>query len=101
MANSTMAAPIKKHKPISEETLAQLTVDDVKSFGFILDHVIGEKKQCTNIMLPPVIGARLRPREEIMVTKVFESCTFKATASGVVGRYNFDMKMGNIPTRSH
>ena len=79
---STMAAPLgKPANGISKETLDSLTPKDVESFSFIVDHVIGEKKIKTNVFLP----GSSRPKEEIMIAKAFESCTFKAVASCLAG----------------
>ncbi|XP_052801374.1 mitochondrial import inner membrane translocase subunit Tim22-like [Mya arenaria] len=80
-----MAAPMRSGEGVTKETISQLNLEDVDSFSLIVDHVIGEKKLHTNVFLPSAFGAGMRQREEIMITKVFESCSFKATASGVVG----------------
>ncbi|KAH3890878.1 mitochondrial import inner membrane translocase subunit Tim22-like [Dreissena polymorpha] len=80
-----MAAPMRPNEGVKHTTLSELTLKDVDSFSFIVDHVIGEKKLKTNVFLPTAVGTNFRPKEEIMVTKVFESCIFKAVASGVVG----------------
>ena len=81
-----MAAPLGKPKDgiISKETIDNLTAKDIESFSFIVDHVIGEKRLRKNVFLPGAAGT-YRPKEEIMVAKAFESCTFKAIASCVAG----------------
>ena len=84
-----MAAPLdSKKNGISKETLDILTPKDIESFSFIVDHVIGEKKLRTNVFLPGAAGG-FRPKEEIMIAKAFESCTFKAVASCAAGQLHF------------
>ena len=85
-----MAAPLEgKKNGISKETLANLSPKDVESFSFIVDHVIGEKKLRTNVFLPGAAGG-FRQKEEIMIAKAFESCTFKAMASCAAGQWSFN-----------
>ena len=82
-----MAAPIgKAPEGVPDETSSILGQGDVASFSFIVDHVIGDKKLQTNVFLPSSVGSAVRPYQEILLTKAFESCPLKAAMSGVVGK---------------
>ncbi|KAK3083993.1 hypothetical protein FSP39_006395 [Pinctada imbricata] len=69
-----------------EKEFPKLTEKDVESFSFVVDNVIGYKKERRAAFIPlggiPHIP---RSREEILISSFFESCTFKATAACVVG----------------
>lgn len=81
-----MAASIgKAPEGLGNEGKPNLQSSDVESFSFIVDHVIGDKKLKTNVFLPSMIGSGIRPKQEIMLTKAFESCPFKAVMSAVIG----------------
>lgn len=74
-------------KKPEDEITKILKPGDVDSFSFIVNHVIGNEKLKTNVFLPSMVGTGVRPSQEIMLTKAFESCPFKAVASAVVGKY--------------
>ncbi|KAL4224355.1 Mitochondrial import inner membrane translocase subunit Tim22 [Mactra antiquata] len=82
-----MAAPMGKPSEIlTKDTLSTPQRNDLENFNFILNHVIGEQQQKKkNVFLPTAYGAGARTKQEQMISRVFESCAFKATASGVVG----------------
>lgn len=65
-----------------------LTHRDVSNFNLIIDHVIGNKKQPRKDVFIPMGGIPQMPltREEIFIRNIFDSCAFKSTASGVVGK---------------
>ncbi|KAL5017446.1 hypothetical protein ScPMuIL_007035 [Solemya velum] len=59
---------------------------DVTDFNSIIGNVIGEKGKRQQVFVP--FGGIPQPpksKEEIMIARAFESCTFKATASCVIG----------------
>lgn len=81
-----MAAPTgKPPDALTKDVLSAPQRNDLENFNFILNHVIGEEKIKTNVFLPSMYGAGARTKQEQMISRVFESCAFKATLSGVLG----------------
>lgn len=70
--------------PPKIDTTPPLRPEDVQDFNLIIDCVIGEKRQRNNVMIP-FIGGPQKPREEVIIASLFESCAFKSTASCVLG----------------
>lgn len=71
---------------ITRETLSSPQTQDLENFNVIISHVIGEKKNYTkNVFLPSLYGTTTRSKQEQMISSAFESCAFKAVASGVLG----------------
>lgn len=66
--------------------MPQLTQEDVKHFSFIVENVIGEKKQRRTFFMPfGTVPQMPKSREEVFISSVFESCMFRSAASCVVG----------------
>ena len=83
-----MAAPLGQPTgAVTKDTLLTPETSNLENFNLILDHVIGEKKLKTNVFLPSVYGSAARSKQEQMIAGAFESCAFKAIASGVLGNY--------------
>lgn len=75
-----------KGESTTKETLSTPQTHDLENFNLILNHVIGDKKFKTNLFLPSTYGSTARSKQEQMISRAFESCSFKAVASGVVGK---------------
>ncbi|XP_060561335.1 mitochondrial import inner membrane translocase subunit Tim22-like [Ruditapes philippinarum] len=81
-----MAAPMRQPPDaVTKDTLLTPQTSDLETFNLILNHVIGEKKLKTNVFLPSAYGSAARSKQEQMISAAFESCAFKAVASGVLG----------------
>ena len=66
-----------------------LKESDVANFNLIMDHVIGVKKTPNPNILSAVTGVPQMPstKEELFIRDLFDSCAFKSTMSGVVGKF--------------
>ncbi|XP_046572768.1 mitochondrial import inner membrane translocase subunit Tim22-like [Haliotis rubra] len=86
-----MAAPMEStaadmHESTGEPNIPKLEMNDVQNFNLILDSVIGEKKYRSRFMMPlGTFPQMAKSKEEIMIARAFESCTFKSVASCVIG----------------
>lgn len=96
---SKMAAPMEStaagmHESQDETNVSKLEMKDVQNFNFILDNVIGEKKHRSRVMMPlGTFPQMAKSKEEIIISRAFESCTFKSVASCVIGK---ELRNGQI-----
>lgn len=87
---AAMAAPLQGTGVIgsdqTRQTIPKLTPKDVESFSFIMDHVIGNRRE-RRAQVIPLGGIPQFPktREEMLVTGFFESCVCKSALSCVAG----------------
>ncbi|XP_029644431.1 mitochondrial import inner membrane translocase subunit Tim22 [Octopus sinensis] len=59
---------------------------DISNFNFVIDHVINHKVKQNDRFIPlGGIPQLTRPQEEIMISRMFESCIFKSGISCVLG----------------
>ncbi|XP_060068711.1 mitochondrial import inner membrane translocase subunit Tim22-like [Ylistrum balloti] len=80
-----MAAPTRPHDPSKDGTITDLTVIN---FTNVVNEVLGEKNGNRKYQAPLVIDGIPRfpmHKQEVMISKFFESCSFKFCASGVMG----------------
>ncbi|OWF42290.1 mitochondrial import inner membrane translocase subunit Tim22-like [Mizuhopecten yessoensis] len=80
-----MAAPTKPHGPSKDGALTDLSLIN---FTNVVDEVLGEKNGNRKYQAPIIIGGIPRlpmHKQEVRISKFFESCSFKFCASGVMG----------------
>ena len=88
-----MAAPLQSTgiNKIDQNNVPKLTPKDVESFSFIMDHVIGSRKERRAAFIPMTgIPQFPKTREEVLVTSFFESCMCKSALSCVAGKVLMD-----------
>ncbi|KAK7506040.1 hypothetical protein BaRGS_00002762 [Batillaria attramentaria] len=83
-----MAAPVDNMGKTEDEQFQKQLERAVRGrteYNLIISHIIGDKKRPPTHL--PAVGLQQmpRPREEILVQSVFESCAFKSGMSCVLG----------------
>lgn len=86
--SSAMAAPLQSTGASGtyQSNTPKLKPKDVESFSFVMDHVIGNRKE-RRAQVIPLGGIPQFPktREEMLVSGFFESCVCKSALSCVAG----------------